>query len=314
VTNDKAGMRNGDSGEARPMSILVCGANGQVGWEVVRQGRAAGLDVLALARQELDIADADAVRRCFVQIAPRVVINCAAYTAVDRAEKEIEQAFAANRQGPANLAAACRRAAIPLLHLSTDYVFDGSKASPYKEDDPVAPLGVYGQSKWEGEEAVRNTLAHHIILRVSWVFGVHGHNFVKTMLRLGSERDELRVVNDQKGCPTAAADIAATLLRLATAVAGKEAVAWGTYHYCGVPATTWYEFAKQIFATAEHIMNRPSPRLIPIPTSEYPTPAKRPANSVLDCGKLESRFGIRAAEWSAALQSMIAELGGRERE
>ena len=197
------------------MRIIIVGAQGQVGWELTRRAPLLGHEVLAWDVAELDITDAAAVNRALTASGAEVVINAAAYTAVDRAEQEPESAFAVNRDGPAHLAAACHRLHIPLLHISTDYVYDGAKIDPYVEDDPTTPLGVYGASKLAGDEAVRQVLPRHLILRVSWVFGIHGQNFVKTILRLAREREELRVVADQSGCPTYAGDIADTLLELA---------------------------------------------------------------------------------------------------
>lgn len=289
------------------MSILVTGANGQVGRELLRH--AGELPVHGLERSGLDITDAAAVNALLERERPRLVINAAAYTAVDKAESDSAQAHAINRDGPAHLAAACARAGIPLLHISTDYVFDGSQTRAYTEADPIAPLGVYGASKWAGEQAVRTTLDTHLILRVSWVFGALGHNFVKTMLRLGSERDELRIVADQHGGPTPAADIARSLLELARRHLRGEALAWGTYHYAGQPFTSWHGFAEVIFseARAQGLLPR-SPRLIAIASHEYPTPARRPANSALDSQHFTDTFGLTAPDWQRGLRTMLSEL------
>jgi dTDP-4-dehydrorhamnose reductase len=282
------------------MKLVVTGANGQVGWELTR--RAAGHQVAALDLAELDITDARAVHDALVKHDAEAVINAAAYTAVDKAEQEPELAFAVNRDGPANLASSCADLGIPLLHISTDYVFDGNQTAPYREDDPVAPLGVYGLSKWAGEEAVRLTLPKHIVLRVSWVFGVHGHNFVKTILRLAGEREELRVVADQRGCPTFAGDIAEVLLAL---VDRSGDAPWGTYHYCGTPATTWHGFAQAIVKSACIRGPIRAKNIIPITTAEYPTPAKRPVNSVLDCSRLHKSFGIAPGPWETGLEALL---------
>ena len=291
------------------MRIVLTGANGQVGWEIARLAR--DHELLALDHAALDITDAGAVRRTLEESQGEVVINAAAYTAVDKAEQEPEQAFAVNRDGPQQLAAGCHSLGIPLLHLSTDYVFDGTQSRPYQEEDPVAPLGVYGRSKWEGEVAVRQIHAAHLILRVSWVFDEHGHNFVKTILRLAREREQLRVVADQYGCPTYAAAIARVLLSLAEQVAtGDQRDHWGTYHYCGTPATTWYGFAQAIVDIARTYEPLQVQELVPITTAEYPTPARRPANSVLDCSRLKERFGIATRPWqeglAATLQALLA--------
>lgn len=295
------------------MKILLTGAGGQVGWEIARRARAAGHDLLALDHAGLDITDARAVAETVADSRPEVVINAAAYTAVDRAEQEPDRAFAVNRDGPAHLAAACADLGIALLHISTDYVFDGRKPPPagYTEDDTASPLGVYGQSKWQGEQAIRRLLPAHIILRVSWVFGIHGHNFVKTMLRLGQERDELRIVADQHGCPTYAGDIADVLLTLtgyAVGAHGRAPLPWGTYHYCDTPPTTWHGFAQAIFQTASRLTTYPSPQVIPITTADYPTPAARPANSILDCTRIGECFGIEPRPWQEGLEAMLKQL------
>ncbi|MFO7640815.1 MAG: dTDP-4-dehydrorhamnose reductase [Candidatus Competibacteraceae bacterium] len=289
------------------MRIIVIGAQGQVGWELTRRAAVLGHAVLAWDQAELDITDAAAVDRALDASGAAVAINAAAYTAVDKAEQEPELAFAVNRDGPAHLAAACARSSIPLLHISTDYVFDGRKTDPYTEDDPVAPLGVYGRSKQEGDEAVRGLLSRHFILRVSWVFGAHGHNFVKTILRLAREREELRVVADQHGCPTYAGDIADVLLELAGRLAEIDARdSWGTYHYCGAPATTWHGFASAIVEQARIREPLEVRAVTPIHTIDYPTPAARPANSVLDSSRLMERFGIGPRPWWDGLEAMLA--------
>ena len=289
------------------MRIVVIGARGQVGWELTRRAPVLGHEALAWDVAELDIADAAAVNRELAASGANLVINAAAYTAVDKAEQELALAFAVNRDGPAHLAAACARLQIPLLHISTDYVYDGRKPGPYVEDDANAPLGVYGASKLAGDEAVRQWLPRHLILRVSWVFGVHGHNFVKTILRLAREREELRVVADQFGCPTFAGDIADTLLELAGRTAEIDAsAAWGTYHYCGEPATTWHGFASAIVEMARAHESLRVQAVTAITTADYPTPAARPANSVLDCAKLAARFGIRPRSWRTGLEALLA--------
>jgi len=186
-------------------------------------------------------------------------------------------------------------------------VFDGSKEGPYLETDPVAPIGVYGKSKAEGEDKVRSNLKEHIIIRTSWLYGVHGNNFVKTMLRLGREREELRVVDDQHGCPTFAADLAGAILTIASLIESGEDISWGTYHYCGGGRTTWYGFASKIFEIAKNYDTLKLKKVNPITTSEYPTPAKRPANSVLDCTLLERYFGITTKAWDESLARMISE-------
>jgi dTDP-4-dehydrorhamnose reductase len=291
------------------MKLLVTGAGGQVGHELSRLAWPAGYAIAACDRARLDITDRAAVFAALGRERPDIVVNTAAYTAVDRAESETEAAWAANRDGPANLAAACREAGIPLVHLSTDYVFDGEKPGPYREDDPVAPLGVYGRSKEAGERAVRETLREHIILRTAWVYGAHGHNFVRTMLRLAAERPVLRVVADQHGSPTGAADIAAAIAAIVAQLATGDA-AWGTYHFAGGGATTWHGFAEAIVALAAPWRRGPPPKIEAITTAEYPTPARRPKNSVLDCTRIAAAFGIVPRPWRDALAEVIREICG----
>lgn len=286
--------------------LLVTGAEGQVGSEVTRLAADFAIEAVGRNHAALDIT-APAAAEFVAQGGFDAVVNLAAYTAVDKAEAEPERAIAANRDGPARLAAACARAGIPLLHVSTDYVFDGAKSGAYLETDPTGPLSVYGRSKAEGETAIRENLERHLILRSAWIFGLAGSNFVKTMLRLGNERPELRVVADQRGCPTAAADLAETILRLAQEMRAAAPVAWGTYHYAGTAATTWHGFATAIFEIAEPLGWR-RPSLVAIGTEEYPTPARRPANSVLDCTRIRDTFGIERRPWLSGLEVMLAEL------
>jgi dTDP-4-dehydrorhamnose reductase len=288
------------------MKLLLMGGNGQLGCELRRLAWPAGYIITAFDRGELDIAQREQVVATVARERPDIVINAAAYTAVDRAETEPDIAWASNCTGPANLASACHKAAIPLIHISTDYVFDGSKAGPYCEDDPVHPLGVYGESKEAGDRAVRGALASHMILRTAWLYSAHGHNFVKTMLRLGQERPVLRVVADQIGSPTSAADIAAAIGAIVQQVAAGN-TGWGTYHFAGGGAVTWHGFAEAIFELAAPWRGA-APRVEAITTADYPTPARRPANSVLDCSKIAAAFGIVPRPWRAALAEVIREL------
>jgi len=290
------------------MRILVIGANGQVGWELSRRGARKGFDILALDRATLDITDQSAVNRTVGRSGAAVVVNGAAYTAVDQAESEPELAFAVNRDGPAYLASACAAVGIPLVHISTDFVFDGQKQGPYFETDQVSPLSIYGKSKAAGEIAARERLRQHIILRTSWVFGVHGDNFVKTMLRLGREKELVRVVTDQRGCPTSAVDIAETILTIISIFWQSRQVPWGTYHYCGKGVISWYGFAEAIFALAAEYVALKVRQLEPINTADYPTPAKRPANSVLDCSLAEKSFGIVPKPWDKSLARMVKQV------
>lgn len=289
--------------------LLLTGANGQVGSEVSRIARDNNISIHAFGRDQLDITNTVDTEDCIVDISPDIIINAAAYTAVDKAEEESELAFAVNKAGAANLAVACTTHAIPLLHISTDYIFDGSKTGAYTEDDPAAPLGVYGQSKWQGEEAVRSTLEQHIILRVAWVFGATGNNFVKTMLRLGQSHTELRVVDDQHGGPTPARAIAQTLISLVERYRDNGKLTWGTFHYCGTPATSWCGFAREIFsqARAKNLLSKPI-SVSPIATADYPTPAQRPMNSVLDGKKLDLIYNIAAPDWKKGLAQVLTEI------
>ncbi|MBX3489196.1 MAG: dTDP-4-dehydrorhamnose reductase [Parvibaculum sp.] len=298
--------------------LLVTGAGGQVGTELAAEAAAAGFAVVAPPRAELDITDENAVAAAIAAAKPDAVVNAAAYTAVDRAESEPEQARAVNARAPGILGSACDHTGIPLLHISTDYVFDGMSERPWREGDPVAPLGVYGASKAEGEAALRVAAPRHIILRTAWVFSPHGNNFVKTMLRLASTRDELAVVDDQRGSPTSATDIAQALLALAaSAVEARPADAplWGTYHFCNAGVTSWCGFARAIMAGAA-VRGGATARIGPIPAADYPTPARRPAYSALDCTKLKTAFGIEPRPWEEALDDTLDRLlpaGGIER-
>jgi dTDP-4-dehydrorhamnose reductase len=283
--------------------ILITGAGGQVGHELKIAASPYGL--IALTRNELDITQQDEVAKTVRKHKPDIIINAAAYTAVDKAEEEPGMAFSINRDGVKNLALACAENHVPLLHISTDYVFNGKKTSAYSEDDLIAPLGVYGKSKAEGEAILRDVLPEHIILRTSWVFSSTGNNFVKTMLRLGRERDELSIVADQQGCPTSARSIAMVLFCIAQQYLSEKTIPWGTYHYCNQSKTNWCEFAKSIFDIAGAINNRTSPKLNAISTSEYPTPVRRPLNSVLDCQKIEKAFEIHRPNWKDELTNIL---------
>jgi dTDP-4-dehydrorhamnose reductase len=288
------------------MKLLVLGAGGQVGHELCRLAWPADYRLAAFDRAEIDITRQEAVAAAANRERPDIVINAAAYTAVDRAESEPDAAWAGNCAGPGYLAAACRTAGIPLIHISTDYVFDGSKKEAYREDDPVNPLGVYGHSKEAGDRAVREALAEHVILRTAWVYSAHGHNFVKTMLRVAAERPVLRVVADQIGSPTSAADIAGAIAAIVQRLAAGDR-RWGTYHFAGSGAVTWHGFAEAIFEMAAPWRGAP-PQVEAITTAEYPTPARRPANSVLDCSRIGNAFGVVPRPWRDALAEVIREL------
>lgn len=285
------------------LRLLVFGATGQVG-TALRSGRWPGVAVAALSQADVDLTVPAALGAAVRETECDVVVNAAAYTAVDRAEQEPEAAFAVNRDGPAHIAAACAAAGLPFIHISTDYVFDGTKVGAWNEDDPIHPLGVYGASKAAGEVAVRAALDRHVILRTSWVFAPQGYNFVRTMLRLAETRDRLRVVADQTGCPTAAEGLADIIVAVARRVAAGEG-SWGTFHACGAPPTTWHAFAERIFEERRRLTGRPSPVVEAITTADYPTPARRPANSVLDGTRLAERYGLSLPDWRPALAATV---------
>lgn len=290
------------------MKIMITGGEGQLGTELIAQSAAHGAKVLAPTLAEMDLTRPANVDGFWDAFRPAVVINAAAYTAVDRAETEAELAFAVNAAAPAYLARRCAREGTPLIHISTDYVFDGLKGSPYLEEDPVVPLGVYGRSKAEGESAVRGALDRHLIVRTSWLYSAHGANFVKTVMRLAAERDELRIVDDQVGSPTCAADLAAAILAIADRLGAGEAVPWGTYHYCGSGVTSWYGLARHVLEILVSRRHMASFRLTPIPTAQYPTPARRPPYSVLDCRRIESRFGLARPPWQSSVAKTVDRL------
>ncbi|MGB1876732.1 MAG: dTDP-4-dehydrorhamnose reductase [Rhodospirillaceae bacterium] len=286
--------------------VIITGANGQLGWELERRTKIKNRTAQAFDRAKLNITDADSIKRIIDTTAPKVVINAAAYTAVDKAETEPAAAFAVNRDGPSNLAETCSTNDIPLIHVSTDYVFDGTKTGPYNEDDAVAALGVYGASKLAGEEAIRGRHANHVILRTAWVYGVHGQNFVKTILKLAEKQSALRVVQDQIGCPTFAGDLADAILKIADHFLTDTLPAdgLGTFHCTGRGQTSWCDFARKVFELAAPTLGD-TPTVDGISSADYPTPAQRPANSVLVCGKLTRIYGITLRPWQEALAEML---------
>ncbi|MBY8086898.1 dTDP-4-dehydrorhamnose reductase [Vibrio fluvialis] len=288
------------------MRVLITGCNGQVGHCLTERLKNKA-EILALDYEGLDITDQLAVSKTVADFKPDYIINAAAHTAVDRAEQEVELSNAINRDGPQYLAQAAENCGAVMLHISTDYVFDGEGEKPYIESDQTAPQGVYGQSKLAGEQAVADECRKHLILRTAWVFGEHGNNFVKTMLRLAQTRDELNIVGDQFGGPTYAGDIADTLIAMVDYIEQGQQPAWGVYHFSGMPYASWYEFAAKIFqlAEAKGVLAK-QPKISSIPTSAYPTPAKRPANSRLDCSKIIKQFGIKPSDWVAALDNIQA--------
>jgi dTDP-4-dehydrorhamnose reductase len=290
------------------MRILITGGEGQLGTELIAQAKAHGTELLAPTLAQMDLTDPAQVDAFWDAFRPEALINAAAYTAVDRAETEPDLAYAVNAAAPAYLAGRCRRAGIPLIHISTDYVFDGLKGSPYLEEDPLSPLGVYGRSKAEGESAVRGALDRHLIIRTSWLYSAHGANFVKTVMRLAAERDELRIVDDQLGSPTSAADLAGALLSIAGRLGAGAELPWGTYHYCGNGVTSWCGLTRRVLEALVAQGRMTSFRLTPITTAQYPTPARRPAYSALDCRRIETAFGIVRPPWQASVDKTVFQL------
>ncbi len=300
------------------MRILLLGANGQVGHalrtallplgDVVPTTRSGGLDD-GIVCEVADFDRPETLPSLIAKIAPHAVVNAAAYTAVDRAETDRDAAFRANADAPVAIAQACAAAGIPLVHYSTDYVFDGSGSRPYREDDATSPLGVYGQSKLAGEEAIRASDARYAILRTAWVYAAHGKNFMRTMLRLAAERDELRVVADQIGSPTSADLIAETTVAVLRAMLQSPSRSFGTRHLTASDQTSWHGFATAIIERAHGLgLIARRPVVTAITTQDYPTPARRPAYSVLDCSGLEAELGLRLPPWGDGLNRVLAQL------
>lgn len=285
------------------MKALVFGTTGQLGIELARRAPR-GAALIAIGREAADLTHPATCAGLIGSANADVVINAAAYTAVDAAEGDRATAHLVNAEAPGAMARAAAACGVPFLHVSTDYVFDGSGSRPWREDDPVAPLGVYGQTKLDGERAIAAAGGASVILRTAWVFSAHGRNFVKTMLRLGAERDTLPVVADQRGGPTAAADIAETLWTVARAFREGHGRP-GIFHYAGAPTVSWADFAEAIFATAS--LPR-KPTVTRITTADYPTPARRPANSALDCSRIKAAYGIEQPDWRASLAEVVREL------
>lgn len=290
------------------MRVLITGCNGQVGHCLTEiLSNTENISLLAVDREELDITDQEAVNEAIIDFKPSIIINAAAHTAVDKAEEEVLMSYAINCDGPKYLAEAAQQVGAAILHISTDYVFEGNKLGEYIESDPTNPQGVYGASKLAGENAVAEACDKHVILRTAWVFGEHGNNFVKTMLRLGATRDELNIVGDQFGGPTYAGDIAEVLVEIAKSIFSNKLVDYGVYHYSGLPHVSWYEFANVIFDSAvEQGVLYKKPVLLSITTEQYPTPAKRPNNSKLSSKKITDAFSINASNWKAAMTNIKA--------
>ncbi len=294
--------------------VLIAGRSGQVALELARVLRPTGRPFVALGRGELDVSDPSSIARVVEEHRPSIVINAAAYTAVDKAEDEPAVARAVNATGAGLLAAAASRAGAPIVHISTDYVFDGSKPTPYLETDTTGPLGVYGATKLEGERLVAAANPRHAIVRTAWVFSPHGHNFVKTMLRLGAERDEIAVVADQFGAPTAAADLAEAIAHIAARLDGEQLPSerFGIFHAVNAGTTTWHGFACAIMDGAKR-RGAKAARVRAITSAEYPTRARRPSNSALDTGKLSRAFDLTLPAWELALERCLDTLIGPPR-
>jgi dTDP-4-dehydrorhamnose reductase len=284
--------------------ILLFGAGGQLGRELTERAGQAGVPLLPLTRSEADITDRSAVASAVGVKGIGMVVNAAACTNVDRAESEPDAAFAVNAGGAVIVAEACAAAGLPLVHISTDYVFDGAKPGARREDDPAGPVNNYGGSKLEGERAVRRANPRHVIVRTAWVYGVYGHNFLKTIVSLAGESSELRVVADQWGCPTSTTDLAEAVLRI---WAKRDAAPWGTYHFAGQGVTTWHGFASRIVEAQARFTGK-HPKVTAIMTADFPTKAKRPQSSVLDSSKFSGVFGLTAAPWEMAVDRTVGEL------
>jgi dTDP-4-dehydrorhamnose reductase len=291
------------------MRILVAGRQGQLAQALVEAATTRpGIELHAAGREAFDICDAASIERLFSHTNPDLVINAAAYTAVDKAEAEEDQAFAVNERGAGLLAEVAARRGAPIIQVSTDYVYDGTKPGPYVENDPVGPTGVYGRSKLAGEAAVRDANPKYLVMRTAWVHSPTGHNFVKTMLRLAADRDSLNVVDDQRGNPTYAPHLAVAILDSAKRLSeDRELEPWGVYHVAGEGTTTWCGLAREVFRRSR-AAGGPAAEVNAIKTKDYPTPAQRPANSQLDCSKIKRVFGIEMPDWRAGVSECVARL------
>ena len=291
------------------MKILVLGSKGQLGQCLNDQLAITEHDVVYTSRGQIDIAEFEVTKTQILEISPDIVINATAYTAVDKAEEEHQAADRINHLAVANIASICNQLDCWLIHVSTDYVFDGNSEVPYKEDNPTNPQGVYGDSKLKGEAAIEASGCKYLIIRTAWVYSEYGNNFLKTMLRLGADRDELSIVGDQIGCPTYAQDIAKSIVSILSCLDLKDSSS-GIYHYCGDEPCSWYDFARAIFLEAE-VQGLKTPSYVKsITTADYPTPAIRPAYSVLDCTKIESVFDVTRSNWRDGIKIVIDRLQG----
>jgi dTDP-4-dehydrorhamnose reductase len=295
------------------MKLLVIGAQGQLARCLLEAGKTRNFNIVGVGRSDIDLLNVENIIRLVKGVTPSLVINAAAYTAVDRAELEPAAAFAINAEAPGHIARACQHNRTPLIHMSTDYVFDGTNAEAYREEDAVAPLGVYGLSKLEGERRVAEALPQHIIVRTAWIYSPYGNNFAKTMLALARNRSELRIVDDQVGNPTYGPHLANAILSAAdkSVRSANTCAQWGTYHLAGSGVTSWYNFAREIFGQSARL-GGPVVKLRPIATSEYPTSSKRPSNSALNSSKFFRAFGIRLPHWRLGVSECIGRLLGAE--
>ena len=300
-----------------PGRVLIAGAAGQLGRELQRSFADFG-EIVAVDRESVDLAVPEQVRTLVQQVKPSVILNAAAYTAVDRAESERELAMAINAEAPRVLAEEARQKGALLVHYSTDYVFDGTRQGPWTEDDPAYPLSVYGESKLAGEKAVQQVGGPSLIFRTSWVYGPHGKNFLLTMLRLASERESLSVVDDQIGAPTSSIALADATRTIVEGISERRfgtPASWaGLYHMTCSGSTSWYEFAEAIFARAGTLLDGRQPEVRPIASSEYPTPAKRPRNSVLSNERLQAKLGVRLPSWEEGLDEVLEVLRSGQRQ
>lgn len=288
------------------MKILVLGCKGQLGRCLYDQLQSTDYEVIYTSREQIDIANFEATKIAIFQIVPDVIVNATAYTAVDKAEQDRDQANLINHLAVANIAQICQQLNSWLIHVSTDYVFDGNSEVPYKEKDETNPQGVYGETKLNGELAIQSEGCKYLIIRTAWVFSEYGNNFLKTMLRLGAERDELSIVGDQIGCPTYAQDIAKTIIGILPQL--NQIGAQGIYHYCGDQHCSWYDFARLIFKVASTQGKKPPKLIHAIKTSEYLTPAKRPKYSVLDCERISSSFGVTPSNWKKSITYILGKI------
>ncbi len=289
------------------MKILVLGSKGQLGRCLNDQLLRTDHDVVYTSRDQIDVADFNRTKRLLLELSPDVVINATAYTAVDKAEEDHEQAYLINNLAVANIANICGELDCWLLHVSTDYIFDGTSSLPYKESDQTNPQGVYGQSKLMGEESVQASGCKYLIFRTAWVFSEYGNNFLKTMLRLGEMHEELRVVDDQIGCPTAAHDIARVLVSILPYLETTDSSS-GIYNICSDSPCSWYDFARKIFKVAEAAGFSTPNNVYPISSSEYPTKAIRPSYSVLNCSKIHKKFNVEPPSWEEGILTVMSKL------